>query len=71
MHPRRELASAYRPGTNEIMQPDQEDIIALLNHHGLVDDDAARALMLCSAPIAMRLPQPYVPLNSRYAPPSL
>eukprot|EP00966_Prymnesium_polylepis_P316695 7317516-Prymnesium_polylepis.1 len=33
------------------MQPVQEDIMALLNHHGLVGDDAARALMLCSAPI--------------------
>ena len=45
------MASAYRPGTNEIMQPVQEDIMALLKHHGLVGDDAARALMLCSAPI--------------------
>ena len=45
------MASAYRPGTNKIMQPVQEDIIALLNHHGLVGDDAARALVLCSAPI--------------------
>eukprot|EP00966_Prymnesium_polylepis_P139386 3220868-Prymnesium_polylepis.1 len=45
------MASAYRPGTNEIMQPVQEDIVALLSHHGLVGDDAARALMLCSAPI--------------------
>eukprot|EP00966_Prymnesium_polylepis_P162878 3764521-Prymnesium_polylepis.1 len=43
------MASAYRTGTNEIRQPVQEDIIALLNHHGLVGDDAARALMLCSA----------------------
>eukprot|EP00966_Prymnesium_polylepis_P171000 3952748-Prymnesium_polylepis.1 len=25
--------------------------MALLNHHGLVGDDAARGLMLCSAPI--------------------
>eukprot|EP00966_Prymnesium_polylepis_P303889 7020382-Prymnesium_polylepis.2 len=25
--------------------------MALLSHHGLVGDDAARALMLCSAPI--------------------
>eukprot|EP00966_Prymnesium_polylepis_P311158 7188699-Prymnesium_polylepis.1 len=33
------------------MQPVQEDVMALLNHHGLVGDDAARALMLCSAPI--------------------
>eukprot|EP00966_Prymnesium_polylepis_P271892 6281861-Prymnesium_polylepis.1 len=38
------MASAYRPGTKDIMQPVQEDIIALLNHHGLVGDDAARAL---------------------------
>ena len=45
------MASAYRPGTNEIMQPVQEDIMALLQHHGLTGDDAARALMLCSAPI--------------------
>ena len=45
------MASAYRQGTNEIMQPVQEDIMALLKHHGLVGDDAARALMLCSAPI--------------------
>eukprot|EP00966_Prymnesium_polylepis_P205006 4749842-Prymnesium_polylepis.1 len=27
------------------------DIMALLKHHGLVGDDAARDLMLCSAPI--------------------
>ena len=33
------------------MQPVQEDIMALLKHHGLVGDGAARALMLCSAPI--------------------
>jgi hypothetical protein len=39
---------------NEIMQPVQEDIMALLQHHGLVGDDAARALMLCSAPIVHR-----------------
>eukprot|EP00966_Prymnesium_polylepis_P138873 3209227-Prymnesium_polylepis.1 len=45
------MASAYRPGTNEIMQPIQENVMALLSHHGLVGDDAARAPMLCSAPI--------------------
>ncbi len=45
------MASAYRPGTSEIMQPVQEDVMALLSHHGLVGDDAARARMLCSAPI--------------------
>eukprot|EP00966_Prymnesium_polylepis_P188134 4360234-Prymnesium_polylepis.2 len=33
------------------MQPVQKDVMALLSHHGLVGDDAARALMLCSAPI--------------------
>eukprot|EP00966_Prymnesium_polylepis_P011767 270437-Prymnesium_polylepis.1 len=32
------------------MQP-WEDIMALLKYHGLVGDDAARAPMLCSAPI--------------------
>eukprot|EP00966_Prymnesium_polylepis_P018868 434702-Prymnesium_polylepis.1 len=67
------MASACRPGTNEIMQPVQKDIIALLNHHGLVGVDAARALMLCSAPIdaASAARELYVPLSSRYAPPSL
>eukprot|EP00966_Prymnesium_polylepis_P255605 5905581-Prymnesium_polylepis.1 len=32
------------PPRHNIMQPVQEDIMALLEHHGLVDDDAARAL---------------------------
>eukprot|EP00966_Prymnesium_polylepis_P221552 5125592-Prymnesium_polylepis.1 len=45
------MASAYRSGTNEIMQPVQEDVMALLNRHGLVGDDTARAIMLCSVPI--------------------
>jgi hypothetical protein len=69
--PVREPASAYRPGTNnETMQPVQ-DVMALMHHHGLVGDDAVRAIMLCSmlcsAPIDAASQPPSVQLNKNSA----
>eukprot|EP00966_Prymnesium_polylepis_P249248 5762451-Prymnesium_polylepis.3 len=57
VRPRGERASAYRPGTNEIVQPVQEDVMALVSHHATTAWWATMppvpscSIMLCSAPI--------------------